>query len=107
MNLFETIFIIFCLCTMVICVLIVHFQETQWDHPEYTDLTNAILEFNIIKFSAYRLAMKLRAIQRKLRLDLLDIEVAHRGFEEHGLTADRHEVLNNANYRLNLNTRQV
>jgi hypothetical protein len=51
-----------------------------------------ILDLNIIKFSAYRLAMKLRAIQRKLRLDLLDIEVAHRGFEEHGLTADRHEV---------------
>ncbi len=51
-----------------------------------------ILDLNIIKFSAYRLAMKLRAVQRKLRLDLLDIEVAHRGFEEHGLTADRHEV---------------
>lgn len=32
----------------------------------------------MIKFSAYRLASKLRSIQKKLQLDLLDIEVAHR-----------------------------
>ena len=52
----------------------------------------SILELNVVKFSAYRLATKLRAIQRKLRLDLLDVEVAHQGFEEHGLTSSRHEV---------------
>ena len=52
----------------------------------------SLLEMNVIKYSAYRLAMKLRTIQRRLQLDLLDIEVAHRGFEEHGLTAERHEV---------------
>ena len=52
----------------------------------------SLLEMNVIKYSAYRLAMKLRSIQRRLQLDLLDIEVAHRGFEEHGLTAERHEV---------------
>ena len=67
-------------------------QETQWNHPDYVKLLTTLLELNVIKYSAYRLASKLRAIQRKLRLDLLDIEVAHRGFEEHGLTAERHEV---------------
>jgi len=69
-----------------------YLQETHWDHPEFTKLMTSLLEMNVIKYSAYRLAMKLRSIQRRLQLDLLDIEVAHRGFEEHGLTADRHEV---------------
>ena len=29
-------------------------QRTQWDHPEFTDVMESLLEMNTVKFSAYR-----------------------------------------------------
>lgn len=52
----------------------------------------ALLELNTVKYSAYRVALKLRKVQQRLRLDLLDIAAAVAGFEEHGLTAAKHDM---------------
>ena len=66
-------------------------QRTQWDHPEFTDLMESLLEMNTVKFSVYRMALKLRKVQQKLCLDLLDLKSALFAFNEHGLTADKHD----------------
>lgn len=67
-------------------------EKTQWDHPAYTELMNNCLEMNTVKYSAYRMALKLRKVQHRLCLDLLDLEAASFGFDEHGLTKDRHDL---------------
>ena len=64
-------------------------ESTQWDHPVFAELMNSLAEFNNVKFSAYRMALKLRRVQKKLRLEQLDLESAMYGFEIHGLTLDR------------------
>ncbi|KAK5605307.1 Dystrophin- protein 2 [Crenichthys baileyi] len=46
-------------------------QTTCWDHPKMTELYHALADLNNIKFSAYRTAMKLRRVQKALRLDLV------------------------------------
>ena len=51
-----------------------------------------LLEMNTVKYSAYRLALKLRRVQQRLCLDLLDLEAAVLGFDMHGLTPDRHDM---------------
>ena len=51
-------------------------QKTQWDHPLFSDLLDSLLNFNTVKYSAYRLALKLRKVQQRLCLDLLDMEAA-------------------------------
>ncbi|XP_063046807.1 dystrophin-related protein 2 [Engraulis encrasicolus] len=48
-------------------------QTTCWDHPKMTELYQALAEMNNIKFSAYRTAMKLRRLQKALRLDVLTL----------------------------------
>ena len=67
-------------------------EKTQWDHPSYSELMNTCLEMNTVKYSAYRMALKLRKVQHRLCLDLLDLEAASFGFDEHGLTKDRHDL---------------
>ena len=67
-------------------------ETTQWDHPQYTELMATLLDMNSVKYSAYRLALKLRKVQQKLCLDLLDVEAAVLGFDEHGLTSSRHDM---------------
>ena len=67
-------------------------EETQWDHPEFTSLMANLLEMNSVKYSAYRLALKLRKVQQRLCLDLLDVEAAVFAFNEHGLTQERHDM---------------
>merc|ERR1719370_1601309 len=47
---------------------------------------------NTVKFSAYRLALKLRKVQQRLCLDLLDIASAEVCFDSHGLTAEKHDL---------------
>lgn len=39
---------------------------THWDHPEMVELFRNITELNSVRFSAYRMAMKLREVQKKL-----------------------------------------
>ncbi len=67
-------------------------ESTQWDHPQYSELVFQLLELNRVRYSAYRLALKLRRVQQRLCLDLLDVETALFAFEEHGLTAERHHL---------------
>jgi len=71
-----------------------HHEEktTSWDHPEFTSMFETIAVMNTVKYCAYRVALKLRKVQQKLCLDLLDIESAVVCFECHGLTADKHDL---------------
>ncbi|XP_023647959.1 dystrophin-related protein 2-like isoform X1 [Paramormyrops kingsleyae] len=48
-------------------------QTTCWDHPKLTELYQALADLNNIKFSAYRTAMKLRRVQKALRLDMVTL----------------------------------
>ena len=48
-------------------------ERTQWDHPAMVDILEGLCSFNQVKFSAYRTAMKLRALQKRLCLDLIDL----------------------------------
>ncbi|EFO24688.2 utrophin [Loa loa] len=49
-------------------------EVTQWDHPAMVEIMEELTTFNQVKFSAYRTAMKLRSIQKRLCLDLLTLE---------------------------------
>ena len=54
------------LCTSISISFSLQMEQTQWDHPKLVDTMNYLCEFNEIKFSAYRTAMKLRAVQKRL-----------------------------------------
>lgn len=41
-------------------------ELTQWDHPIMVKVIGELSNFNQIKFCAYRTAMKLRALQKRL-----------------------------------------
>ncbi|XP_062380444.1 dystrophin-related protein 2 [Sardina pilchardus] len=62
-------------------------QTTCWDHPKMTELYQALADMNNIKFSAYRTAMKLRRVQKALRLDLLTLASVSEVFREQELVA--------------------
>ncbi|VDM97496.1 unnamed protein product [Thelazia callipaeda] len=49
-------------------------EVTQWDHPAMVEIMEELTTFNQVKFSAYRTAMKLRAVQKRFCLDLLSLE---------------------------------
>ena len=67
-------------------------ETTQWDHPEFVTMLDTVAAMNTVKFSAYRMALKLRKIQQKLCLDLLDIASAVVCFDCHGLTNDKDDL---------------
>ena len=67
-------------------------EGTQWDHPEFETLLQSVAAMNTVKFSAYRMALKLRKVQQKLCLDLLDITSAVVCFESHGLGPDKDDL---------------
>ncbi|KAK6042687.1 EF hand [Cooperia oncophora] len=48
-------------------------KKTQWEHPVWVEMAKELSQFNRVKFIAYRTAMKLRALQKRLCLDLVDI----------------------------------
>ncbi|CAF2819331.1 unnamed protein product [Rotaria sp. Silwood2] len=48
-------------------------QTTSWDHPKMHELMHSFASFNDIRFSAYRTAMKLRTLQKRLCLDLTSL----------------------------------
>uniref|UniRef100_A0A7M4ESP0 Dystrophin related protein 2 n=1 Tax=Crocodylus porosus TaxID=8502 RepID=A0A7M4ESP0_CROPO len=60
-------------------------QTTCWDHPKMTELYQTLADLNNIKFSAYRTAMKLRRVQKALRLDMVTLATALEIFSEHEL----------------------
>ncbi|XP_044538487.1 dystrophin-related protein 2 isoform X2 [Gracilinanus agilis] len=65
-------------------------QTTCWDHPKMTELYQTLADLNNIKFSAYRTAMKLRRVQKALRLDLVTLNTALEIFNEHELQPSEH-----------------
>uniref|UniRef100_A0A8C1YYN6 Dystrophin related protein 2 n=1 Tax=Cyprinus carpio TaxID=7962 RepID=A0A8C1YYN6_CYPCA len=65
-------------------------QTTCWDHPKMTELYQALADLNNIKFSAYRTAMKLRHVQKALRLDLLKLSSVVDVFREQELQHAEH-----------------
>ncbi|XP_041076948.1 dystrophin-related protein 2-like isoform X1 [Polyodon spathula] len=65
-------------------------QTTCWDHPKMTELYQALADLNNIKFSAYRTAMKLRRVQKALRLDLMTLSSTSQVFQEHDLQQSDH-----------------
>nr|XP_033799840.1 dystrophin-related protein 2 isoform X2 [Geotrypetes seraphini] len=65
-------------------------QTTCWDHPKMTELYQTLADLNNIKFSAYRTAMKLRRVQKALRLDLVSLTMASEVFAEHDLQPSEH-----------------
>ncbi|KAA8588756.1 hypothetical protein FQN60_010101 [Etheostoma spectabile] len=65
-------------------------QTTCWDHPKMTELYQALADLNNIKFSAYRTAMKLRRVQKALRLDLVALSSLGEVFREQELQQGEH-----------------
>ncbi|XP_033949611.1 dystrophin-related protein 2 isoform X2 [Pseudochaenichthys georgianus] len=65
-------------------------QTTCWDHPKMTELYQALADMNNIKFSAYRTAMKLRKVQKALRLDLVVLSSLVDVFREQELQQGEH-----------------
>ncbi|KAJ0002951.1 hypothetical protein NQD34_008100, partial [Periophthalmus magnuspinnatus] len=65
-------------------------QTTCWDHPKMTELYQALADLNNIKFSAYRTAMKLRRVQKVLRLDLVALSSLAEVFREQELQQPDH-----------------
>lgn len=41
-------------------------ETTHWDHPDMVNTFKSLMQFNTIRFSAYRTAMKIRELQKKL-----------------------------------------
>ncbi|KAJ8917506.1 hypothetical protein NQ315_005555 [Exocentrus adspersus] len=68
-------------------------ETTHWDHPQMLELAVCLLQLNEVRFSAYRTALKLRAIQKKLCLDLVTISAASEAFDLHGLRAQNDKML--------------
>ncbi|XP_075226861.1 dystrophin isoform X2 [Lycorma delicatula] len=68
-------------------------EMTYWDHPKMMDLMSTLSEFNEVRFSAYRTAMKLRTVQKRMCLDLLSLSRAIESFDSHGLRAQNDKLL--------------
>ncbi|WAR08807.1 DMDD-like protein [Mya arenaria] len=75
------------------CLTIHNSETTHWDHPEMTNLMDALNDLNNARFAAYRTAMKLRLVQKKLCLDLVDLQVATEEFEKQGMKGRNDKLL--------------
>lgn len=68
-------------------------ETTHWDHPQMLELAVCLLQLNEVRFSAYRTALKLRAIQKKLCLDLVNLSAVSEAFDIHGLRGQNDKLL--------------
>ncbi|KAL1131823.1 hypothetical protein AAG570_011435 [Ranatra chinensis] len=68
-------------------------ETTHWDHPKMSELMNSLSEFNEIRYSAYRTALKLRTVQKRMCLDLVSVSRAIDAFDSHGLRAQNDKLL--------------
>merc|ERR1719510_2453435 len=68
-------------------------ETTHWDHPDMVALFKSLTRFNAVRFSAYRTAMKLRQVQKKLGFHLLHLSVAMEAFDAHGLRGQNDKLL--------------
>lgn len=50
-------------------------ETTHWDHPKMIELMSSLADLNEVRFSAYRTAMKLRTVQKRLCREYLRISV--------------------------------
>jgi EF hand len=57
------------------------------------ELAVCLLQLNEVRFSAYRTALKLRAIQKKICLDLVNLTSASEAFDLHGLRGQNDRLL--------------
>ncbi|KAL6463174.1 hypothetical protein MHYP_G00275650 [Metynnis hypsauchen] len=48
-------------------------QSTSWDHPRMIQLYQSMADLSEVRFSAYRTAMKLRRVQKALKLDCISL----------------------------------
>ncbi|CAJ0960470.1 unnamed protein product, partial [Mesorhabditis belari] len=55
-------------------------EHTQWEHPVWVEMAKELNSFNRVKFIAYRCAMKLRALQKRLCLDLISLPMLEKAF---------------------------
>ncbi|XP_023235300.1 dystrophin-like [Centruroides sculpturatus] len=62
----------------------------QWDHPEYIRIIQELESFNEIKYAAYRTAMKLRHIQKMLKLHWIKISLINNIYENLGYSFQKH-----------------
>ncbi|XP_055627609.1 dystrophin, isoforms A/C/F/G/H isoform X2 [Toxorhynchites rutilus septentrionalis] len=68
-------------------------ENTHWDHPEMIELMKSLADLNEVRFSAYRTALKLRTVQRKLAFDQLSMNHAIESFDCHGLRAQNDKLI--------------
>lgn len=70
-------------------------NETQWDHPKLNDvLVSSSQVLDQIVYSAYRTALKLRQVQRKLEIDLLMLEQLKDIFSKSTIPNEKPKVAN-------------
>ncbi|KAI4873657.1 hypothetical protein NFI96_017791 [Prochilodus magdalenae] len=50
-------------------------QSTSWDHPRMIQLYQSMADLGEVRFSAYRTAMKLRRVQKALKLDCIPLSL--------------------------------
>ncbi|CAK9295553.1 unnamed protein product [Gordionus sp. m RMFG-2023] len=68
-------------------------ESTYWAHPMMMEIMKNLTEVNYIKYSAYRTAMKLRIIQKRLFLYLLNLGTAIDIFDAHGLRGKNEDYI--------------
>ncbi|KAJ6635999.1 Dystrophin, isoform E [Pseudolycoriella hygida] len=68
-------------------------ETTHWDHPEMIELMKSLADLNEVRFSAYRTALKLRSVQRRLALHLIPMTTAIESFDRHGLRAQNDKLI--------------
>ncbi|XP_067142933.1 dystrophin isoform X3 [Centruroides vittatus] len=68
-------------------------ETTHWDHPKMIELMDSLAELNDVRYSAYRTAMKLRTVQKRLCLDLANLNNIINAFDQHGLRAQNDKLI--------------
>ncbi|XP_055596145.1 dystrophin, isoforms A/C/F/G/H isoform X3 [Uranotaenia lowii] len=68
-------------------------ENTHWDHPEMIELMKSLADLNEVRFSAYRTALKLRTVQKRLAFDRIAMNVAIESFDRHGLRAQNDKLI--------------
>ncbi|XP_034944626.1 dystrophin [Chelonus insularis] len=68
-------------------------ETTHWDHPKMIELMSSLSNLNEVRFSAYRTAIKLRTVQKRLYLDALNLSTTLEHFDSHGLRAQNDKLI--------------
>uniref|UniRef100_A0A8W7JC80 Protein detached n=1 Tax=Anopheles albimanus TaxID=7167 RepID=A0A8W7JC80_ANOAL len=68
-------------------------ESTHWDHPDMIELMKSLADLNEVRFSAYRTALKLRTVQKRLAFDRLNMGVAIDIFDRFGLRAQNDKLI--------------